>query len=400
MSKWLVIFMLIFFNNAYNQIIIPGGEVESQYCNAVIAGGNDTFSCIQNCCDIPAWIECDKLVGSYHLDSAYKFTMANKHYVVSGSSAIQFRSQNPGFWGSLSSLLSCPLKVGSKYLLKIPIRNIYTKDNNGVIFVDTIKQLNIWGNADSCSRTEILWSSPYLDTAWRIYTATLKPTTQDYNFIHLRQAVGGPRYGGTAAFASYMLQFDSLSAIYPLDAGMVRAMAKDTAVGVDKCVTLRAIPQISTYDTVLWYQHTGTSLLPVGMGWSVPVCPTAHSTYIVAMRDSVPDCAGIWWSYDTVRVWIDTTIDTRIAEAPRTRLGISLYPNPAQRSIQIEMLLDRSYIRETATLTLYDMLGRAVYSTTFYNEQDIALPPLPEAMYTAEVRLDTHYWRGKLWVRE
>jgi hypothetical protein len=118
------------------------------------------------------------------------------------------------------------------------------------------------------------------------------------------------------------------------------------------------------------------------------------------MRDSVPDCAGIWWSYDTVRVWIDSAIDIGIAEAPRTRLGISLYPNPTQRSLQIEMLLDRSYVRDIATLTLYDMLGRAVHSTSFYNEQEITLPALLEGIYTAEVHLDTHYWRGKLWVVE
>jgi hypothetical protein len=398
MSRLFSFFIILIASNyANSQIYIQGGELNMQGCVSQFTIGLDTLYNVNPQCSIPHFYTCEKMVQSF--DQTDSLHLANwilfpkKTFI--GNTSVAFWSVGNGLWGSISSRLPCPLKKGRKYYLKIPILNPYVLDNNGNPTVDSLKKLNIWGNTDSCSRVEIIWQSPNLDTSWQFYSAVLVPRVTDYEYIHFRTWKGGNRNERQ----SLMLLIDSLSDIYPLDGGAISIAVHDTSIAKGQCMRLSAQPSISTYDTVLWYQVVDSTLLPVGIGLSPSVCPTTHSTYIVAMRDSVPDCAGIWWSYDTVRVWVDTTVGIR--EVPYTaRLAVQLYPNPTQGQVQVELLLDRQLLKERAMLTLYDALGRAIFEKEIYNEEVLSLPKIAAGVYSVAIRVKEHSWRGKLWVEE
>lgn len=294
--------------------------------------------------------------------------------------------------GSISLKLNCQLKKDKRYSFQLAAARPYARDINGNLFIYPNAGVCIWGNTDSCSKTELLWHSPPLDTIWKLYPVVFKPS-QDESFIQFRVCY---LQDANVNFFATHLYIDSLSDIYPVDGGAVSVGgSKDTSIAKGQCIKLTAQPSIATYDTVLWYRYADSSLSLVGTGLQPTVCPTQSSTYIIALRDSVADCAGIWWSYDTLRVWIDTTVGIREVAKP-ARLGVQLYPNPTQGQLQLEILLDRILLRESAQLTLYDLLGREVYTQTVRNEEIINLPALPPGVYTVAVSLREHSWHGKL----
>jgi len=342
-------------------------------------------TCTTSPCVLNSFYSCEQLwaiVPSYDSFAVLpNIAYGGNSFVALGGGA------NYNWQGSIGQKLSCSLRKDKLYRFRLAIARTYTNFN---IYPDA--GLCIWGNTDSCSKTELLWHSPLLDTIWKIYPMLITPSV-DYEFIQFRVCY---LKDGNVNFYFTNVYIDSLSDIYPVDGGAVSVGgSKDTSIAKGQCIKLAAQPSIATYDTVLWYRYADSSLSLVGSGLQPTVCPTQSSTYIVALRDSVTDCAGIWWSYDTLRVWIDTTVGIREVAKP-TRLGVQLYPNPTQGQLLLEILLDRILLRESAQLNLYDLLGRAVYTQTVRNEEIINLPALPRGVYTVAVSLREHSWHGKL----
>jgi hypothetical protein len=387
-----VFFAFVCFKS-YSQIYIANKGLESIKCQSYCGGTYDSLEICSQTCRLDSFMICEQWFGVF-LDGDTNNTLPSKSFF--GNNYIGLGGgTNTNWQGSISQKLPCALKVGKRYIGSIAAARPFVYLPNGQPRLHDNAGFTIWGNNDSCSRTETLWKSPLLDTMWETYNFIFTPSS-DYLYFQLR--VSYYKEANLNSFYTFVF-LDSLSDIYPLDGGAISIAVHDTSIAKGQCIRLSAQPSISTYDTVLWYQVVDSTLLPVGIGLSPSVCPTTHSTYIVAMRDSVPDCAGIWWSYDTVRVWIDTTVGIR--EVPYTaRLAVQLYPNPTQGQVQVELLLDRQLLKERAMLTLYDALGRAVFEKEIYNEEVLSLPKIAAGVYSVAIRVKEHSWRGKLWVEE
>lgn len=397
-----IVLFSCFFCICKGQITVANKSFESQFCNPICSGGINGPPTCNNICNIFSYYNCEIFFGILNFSDTTLQTTGNPKNAFKGIGAIKLNSKPNFSWGSVSTQLPCSLKKGREYSFGIALVGVYYVDyfinNNGDLdstyYIATSPQnINIWGNSDSCARQEVIWQSPVLDTAWHKYTAILAPKERDYEFIHFRLA----RIGTLNNPGDWSAMMDDLSDIYPYNAHAFDSsgLSRDTVVHVGQCVPLTATPSITTYDSVAWYKITQTGRVKLTNGFNTTVCPTENSTYLIAMRDTVPDCAGIWWSFDTVRVTVDTSVSIRnISKAKGYE--VQLAPNPVQSNIQLQILHDRVLIHEPIQFQLIDMLGRVAFTREVNNEEIIDLSTLPQGVYSVAVRVRDLVWVSKV----
>ena len=187
-------------------------------------------------------------------------------------------------------------------------------------------------------------------------TITITPKQDDYNYFMIYTFVDTTR-SLRPSFPRLLL--DDLSPIYPHNGNAVHIQnIADTTIQPGACVQLQSIANITTYDTVFWLKkypvQDGFRTDTIRNTFTLNDCPTASTTYIIALRDSVPDCAGIWWSYDTVRVNINT--GTAVLSPSGGGWG-RIFPNPATNTITIQ-----SPTNPMQQITIFDVTGKNIFN--------------------------------------
>ncbi|MCO5281026.1 MAG: T9SS type A sorting domain-containing protein [Chitinophagales bacterium] len=354
---------------AIAQIIISNAELEGVPCGA--SGGGSVDSMLTSSyCPISGFYLCEGYVGLYNTgldnDDIYP------NFPKQGNTYATLAERNMTTWrGSISTRLSCYIRVGVKYSMTLWAANLFYEGGKVAK-----KTLVIWGNADSCSRIEKLWESGQIDTGWHQYAAILTPKLQDYEYIHFRI--------GLSDSNSYFLSLDSLSDIYPFNGNDVTTTIQDTAFtkANSTCIKLNATANITTYDTVYWQDAAGNKIAEGFNGGTV--CPDSSTYYVIAMRDSVQDCAGIWWSYDTVKVTVNT--GTAVATpAGSEAYGVNIFPNPAKDNLNLTYLIGDN---ENLSVKVTNVLGQEVLSNKPLNasgKEVLATSELASGIYFLKI---------------
>ena len=272
---------------------------------------------------------------------------------------------NTNDFGSLSQRLSCPLSANSNYFLTLFDASWYLPEGTDSIVYKGY--LQIYAGYDSCDRHQLLWQSDLLDTVWKKESITFTPN-QNYDWLIL-----WPQYD-SIPFVD--IAVDALSPIYLINANQVNASSNDTTVYTGNCVSLEASSTNTTYDSLYWINATANTTFSPNQ-WNTLVCPDGNTTYLIAMRDSVPDCAGYKWSYDTIRVQvIDTT--TAIGKAQLNSFVLSVYPNPAKETVMIKC---PATDKQDLILQALNPLGQVIYHQAFSDSQQLNVAYWPAGMY-------------------
>lgn len=282
---------------------------------------------------------------------------------VDGIAYVFIENQPPFDLGSISQRINCPFKSGYTYYLTMYAATFWSSMGASQAF----GKLEVYAGYDSCDRHQLLWQSELLDTVWKKESITFTPN-QNYDWLIL-----WPQYD-SIPFVD--IAVDALSPIYLINANQVNALSNDTAIYAGNCVSLEASSTNTTYDSLYWINATTNTTFSPNQ-WNTLVCPDSSTMYLIAMRDSVPDCAGYKWSYDTVRVHvIDTT--TAIGKAQLNNFALSVYPNPAKETVMI---------KGTATdkldllLQALNPLGQVMYQQAFSDAEQLNIAHWPVGMY-------------------
>ncbi len=282
---------------------------------------------------------------------------------IDGSAYAWMENQPPLDLGSLAQQLSCLLKSGFAYQMQLYDATLWSDSGKSEAF----GYLQLYGGYDSCDRHQLLWQSELLDTAWKHETITFTPN-QNYTWFIL-----WPQYD-SIPFVD--IAVDALSPIYLINANEAQITTNDTAVYAGECIYAQAQSANTTYDSLYWI-NTNTGASFANGQWNTLLCPDSSTTYLVAIRDSVPDCAGYKWSYDTLRITVlDTT--TGINSSAQNRTSFAIYPNPAK---DVVMLKYSSTVGEGLLLQVYNALGQVVYRDRLTNAQQINVATWPAGVY-------------------
>ncbi len=337
MKKWLLSWFVI-------TLLCLKASAQIQLQNPSMEGTACLGYCYPN-----EWTFCETLCGV--LDSSVT-VLADKKPAnpVDGIAYVFLENQPPLDVGSLAQYLQCPLKNGHTYLFQLHDATCWSDSANSEAF----GYLQIYGGYDSCDRHQLLWQSELLDTVWKLETITFTPNA-NYDWFIL-----WPQYD-SIPFVD--IAVDALSPIYLINANEVNVSGStDTTIYPGNCVNLSATSTNTAYDSLYCKDMNTGSIISAG-SWNTIVCPDSNATYLIAMRDSVPDCAGYKWSYDTVRVTVlDTATGLRDKQTLQNKLMV--YPNPGSDLIHI--LFDSEAGNQPYDLTLKNMLGQTVYSKAIW----------------------------------
>ncbi len=307
-------------------------------------------------CEVYYWNTCDNwyaLVDSGYEDVYPRKPFDGYTYILLAPIFIPNNRLTASF---ISQKLDCNLKKGKSYRIRImasSYRSIYLAPTDTAFFTINLGD-------DSCSFTEELFKSNYIDFEWSEVNIITIPPSKDYSFFFINSYVDTSRYVPLSTYWPRLL-LDDLSPIYPHNGNAVYIQnIADTTIESGACVQLQAAADITTYDTVFWLKkypvQDGFRTDTIRNTFTLNDCPTASTTYIIALRDSVPDCAGIWWSYDTVRV----TVNTGTVVAPlstREGLGVRLFPNPTTNTLTIQTA--DHHIQQ---ISICDVTGKSILS--------------------------------------
>ncbi|MFN8287526.1 MAG: T9SS type A sorting domain-containing protein [Chitinophagales bacterium] len=312
------------------------------------------------------WTYCETLCGV--LDSSVT-VLADKKPAnpVDGIAYVFLENQPPLDVGSLAQYLQCPLKNGHTYLFQLHDATCWSDSANSEAF----GYLQIYGGSDSCDRHQLLWQSELLDTVWKHETITFTPN-QNYSWFIL-----WPQYD-SIPFVD--IAVDALSPIYLVNANEAHITNSDTTLNLGECIYAQAQTNITTYDSLYWI-NTNTGASFANGQWNTLLCPDSSITYLIAMRDSVPDCAGYKWSYDTLNI---TVLDTATGIKPsvQNHPSFSIYPNPAK---DVVLLKCSSAAGEHLLLQVYNALGQLVYRDRVIGAQQLNVATWPAGVYSFTV---------------
>ncbi len=332
-------------------------------------------------CIVPEWNICENWVGV--IDSATNSPgYPNTPYF--GETFLLFfpifaPPGYPNIPSFITQKLPCSLKKNKTYRFQIAASSyLYPfQDLDTAFFL-------IKGANDSCgvNATEEMYRSAYLEYNWRKLNIAITPKQDDYNYFMIYTYVDTTRSLRTS-FPRLLL--DDLSPIYPHNGNAVHIQnIADTTIQPGACVQLQATADITTYDTVFWLKkypvQDGFRTDTIRNTFTLNDCPISSTTYIIALRDSVPDCAGYWWSYDTVKV----TVNTGTGVAPLSHaegLGLRLFPNPATNTLTIKTS-QLSPLTPQLIFAIQNPLGQTLQSGSINDTQmtiDISL--LPKGVY-------------------
>lgn len=273
-----------------------------------------------------------------------------------------------GNFGTISQKLNCQVKKNHEYEFDFAGASYFVY-SQFVVFANGKMQFFL--NHDTCSEDQLAYTSPYLDTTWGVYTARFT-ANDDYEWIMFR-----PLFEGTGM----ELDLDALSSIYCVNAHNVTVTStKDTIVPKsNSCVQLSAQGDITTYDSLYWIKLPNDTF--AYNLWGVTVCPDSDAVYLVAIHDSVADCAGTWWSFDTVQVRVDLGLSADGYSDMSTNLTIS--PNPSNTSVTVKIpqifIGGEAFVYNSSGI----LLVRYFVSNSF---QEYDVSRLAKGMYFLQVR--------------
>ncbi|MFN8275842.1 MAG: T9SS type A sorting domain-containing protein [Chitinophagales bacterium] len=275
--------------------------------------------------------------------------------------------------GSLATKLPCVLKQGYTYRLELYAASV--RGNDSSIFKSNKNgRIEIYLGNDSCSKMQLLYRSSILDTVWNKIALKIQPQLPLYYFTFW--PINFPND------SLVDIALDALSPIYLINANAVHVASKDTVVytqpNEQKCITVKATSTITTYDTVRWYKLVDTVKVPVALGLQASVCVDSNTTFLIGLRDSVIGCAGVEWSWDTLRVWVrDTVLGVREVDAVH---AFSLQPNPVVDVLTITPSFEGPY-----DWTITDALGRLSAKGRGRNTTEVPLDGLSRGAYLLQV---------------
>lgn len=315
-------------------------------------------------CDPPLeWSYCEALF--WVVDTSTTFwpeKVPNRAYDSIAYVILENQASTNDF-GSISQKVNCAFNAGFTYSLSVYCASWFEPN----VFDSLYRgYLSLYLGVDSCDRQELVWQSPLLDSVWSRFDINFTPSNNSDWFIlwPMRDTLIAD------------IAVDALSPIYLINANQVNALSSDTAIYAGNCVSLEASSTNTTYDSLYWINATTNTTFSPNQ-WNTLVCPDSSTMYLIAMRDSVTDCAGYKWSYDTIRVQvIDTT--TAIGKAQLNNFALSVYPNPAKETVMIKCIATD---KQDLLLQAVDALGQVVYQQAFSDSQQLNVAHWPAGMY-------------------
>ncbi|MFN8308991.1 MAG: T9SS type A sorting domain-containing protein [Chitinophagales bacterium] len=246
--------------------------------------------------------------------------------------------------------------------------------DNGDFWSNSI--LLVKAGKDSCNFFNEYYRSNFIDSEWNFQTVKFSPK-QSCNWIQFDVDHG---YND---FKIHGIALDALSPIYLINANAVHVAKRDTVIykrgSEQPCVPLHATSSIATFDTVRWYKLVNDTLkVPVANGFSTTQCLDSSTTFLIGMRDSVIGCAGVEWSWDTVRVWVRDTV-LGINEGLQTQ-DASFQLQPVNQMLRISPLFDGPFNWEIS-----DALGRSILRGNGRDETLVNVEPLQRGAYLMKV---------------
>ncbi|MFN8275845.1 MAG: T9SS type A sorting domain-containing protein [Chitinophagales bacterium] len=279
----------------------------------------------------------------------------------------------PNQFGSIAQDLGCFSK-GKQYLFSFVAAFTWGPRDSITFAVTSDGYMTIYLGRDSCDRRELIYKSPVLDSSWNFISVTFEPDS-DYNWISFWPE-------NDSVHNTVDINLDALSPIYLINANAVHVASKDTVVytqpNEQKCIMVKATSTITTYDTVRWYKLVDTVKVPVGSGLTTTVCVDSSTTFLIGLRDSVVGCAGVEWSWDTLRVWVrDTVLGVREVDAVH---AFKLQPNPVVDVLTITPSFEGPY-----DWTITDALGRLSAKGRGRNTTEVPVEGLSSGAYLLQV---------------
>jgi hypothetical protein len=316
--------------DTYAQIFWQNPGFEGNPCMSVFMSNDDT-AIVTTACPLAGFSGCKQ----FHFvpDDSILNRYFSNFKILQGKTSLGLcfntYGNNHKLITEVSSTLTCNLKKDRIYRFSVFGMSTYAKAAKF--------QLNIM--ADSCSVIDALYESPYLDSVWKNCDVVFKATSAS-NILNFSAV----QSDDSTVLVNCVL-LDSLTPILPHNGNDVHSTMNDTVVKTPACFTLAAHANISTYDTVYWKDSSGTILASDFDGGTV--CPQASTYYVIAMRDSVPDCAGYWWSYDTVRITINPALDVKDVQEKEE---LQVYPTRLQQGQVLTIISPASGIVEVYTI--------------------------------------------------
>ncbi len=316
-------------------------------------------------CDPPLrWNYCETLLWIVDTSSTF-WPQKVPHIAYDSVAYVVLENQaSVSDFGSISQELNCELKTGVTYNMSLACASWFEPS----VFDSLYKgHLNIYLGDDSCDKEELVWTSSSLDSVWKRFSVTFKPVANHKWFI----------FWPTRDSSIADIAVDALSPIYLVNANEAYITNSDTTLSLGECIYAQAQSANTTYDSLYWINtHTGTSF--ANGQWNTLLCPDSSTTYLLAMRDSVPDCAGYKWSYDTLRITVLNTT-TGINSSAQNRTSFAIYPNPAK---DVVMLKYSSNVGEGLLLQVYNALGQVVYRDRATAAQQINVSTWTAGVYS------------------
>jgi hypothetical protein len=327
----IIIVICVVASKATAQIIIQNGTFNSPGCFLEPPG-----------CQIDGWENCSDggwaVAAPSHPSEGAPFTSFDDTTHIILGEIIYCQQQ-----------LNCILQKGRTYKFQIAASSF---DNSP--FPGPPGIMGIYSSTQSCVLEELLYKSGELAVGWMYSTIYITPEFKNYDYFLIKAESDTSSYYNRLAL-------DAISHIYPHNGNAVHIQnIVDTTIQPGACVQLQATADITTYDTVFWLKkypvQDGFRTDTIRNTFTLNDCPISSTTYIIALRDSVPDCAGYWWSYDTVKV----TVNTGTGVAPLSHaegLGLRLFPNPATNTLTIQ-----TADHPIQQISIYDINGKMLYT--------------------------------------
>ncbi|MFN8275840.1 MAG: T9SS type A sorting domain-containing protein [Chitinophagales bacterium] len=277
--------------------------------------------------------------------------------------------------GDISQICSCPFVKSKCYIFSVYAASLWGPKDTVWSAYSINGKFKVLIGTDSCMMQQQVYISEVLDSAWhKLFIAFTPDSTCS--------KIGFWPVNDSLQVGIVDIALDALSPIYLINANAVHVANKDTVVytqpNEQKCISMKATSTITTYDTVRWYKLVDTVKVPVAAGLQASVCVDSNTTFLIGLRDSVVGCAGVEWSWDTLRVWVrDTVLGVREVDAVD---AFSLQPNPVVDVLTITPSFDGPY-----DWTITDALGRLSAKGRGRNTTEVPLQGLSRGAYLLQV---------------
>ncbi|MFN8278138.1 MAG: T9SS type A sorting domain-containing protein [Chitinophagales bacterium] len=316
------------------------------------------------------WTVCGSEVGI--IDSTRSASCyANQNFPSKGYFSNRYlimdRSKSLSDSGVVGQRIYCPLDSKKNYQFTV-LSSAFYNSPTGLIS----GRFSVWLGRKECQKDQQIFLSDSLELGWHQVTISFSPDSNYEYILFMPELL-------RADFADALL--DSFSPIICLNAHQLHV--RDTVLyrhgSQTPCVNLTATTTLSQYDSVRWYKIENGARKFLANGFTTSVCPDSSTTYVISMRDSAT-CAGVEWSWDTVRVWVKDTV-LGIGESYQLKgERLVLYPDPATAFITIQPAFEEPY-----DYSVIDELGRVCLSGSGRKEKQLDISFLARGAYLMKV---------------